>query len=151
MALPKNEEPTTREILKNEVSILKRIQKRTLHRANDGWQNGRTFRRDRANISKENETNNQTISREIQSERRNESEQSNGLGRTDEFNQSPSRGDSNAGINLQLNLFSDSYVPPIKELPSVAEQIENIETQAEVENTPAFSFTQEMIDNALSE
>ena len=149
--ITKNEEPTTREILKNEVSISERTQKRTLHRANDGWQNGRTFRRDRANISNESETNNQTISREIQSERRNESEQSNGMGRANEFNQSSSRGDSNAGTNLQLNLFSDSYVPPIKELPSIAEQIENIETQAEVENTPAFSFTQEMIDKALQD
>ena len=149
--ITKNEEPTTREILKNEVSISERTQKRTLHRANDGWQNGRTFRRNRANISNKSETNNQTISREIQSERRNESKQSNGMGRADEFNQSSSRGDSNAGTNLQLNLFSDSYVPPIKELPSVAEQIENIETQAEVENTPAFSFTQEMIDKALQD
>ena len=150
-SITKNEEPTTREILKNEVSISERTQKRTLHRANDGWQNGRTFRRDRANISNKSETNNQTISREIQSERRNESEQSNGMGRANEFNQSSSRGNSNAGTNLQLNLFSDSYVPPIKELPSVAEQIENIETQAEVENTPAFSFTQEMIDKALQD
>ena len=150
-SITKNEEPTTREIFKNEVSISERTQKRTLHRANDGWQNGRTFRRDRANISNESETNNQTISREIQSERRNESKQSNGMGRADEFNQSSSRGDSNAGTNLQLDLFSDSYVPPIKELPSVEQQIENIETQAEVEITLAFSFTQEMIDKALQD
>lgn len=79
-----------------------------------------------------------SISREVQSERGNETEQSNGMGRTNEFNQNPSRGDSNAGTNLQLDLFSDSYVPPIKELPSVEQQIENIEVQAEVENTPAF-------------
>ena len=145
----KNEEPTTREIFKNEVSISERTPKRSLHRANDGWQNGRIFRRNRTDISNESETNNQTISREVQSERRNESEQSNGMGRANEFNQSSSRGDSNEGTNLQLNLFSDSYVPPIKELPSVEEQIENIEAQAEVENTPAFSFTQEMVDKAL--
>lgn len=150
-SITKNEEPTTREIFKNEVSISERTQKRTLHRANDGWQNGRTFRRNRTNISKESETNNQTISREVQSERGNETEESNGMGRTNEFNQNPSRGDSNAGTNLQLDLFSDSYVPPIKELPSVEQQIENIEVQAEVENTPAFSFTQEMIDNVLQD
>ena len=150
-SITKNEEPTTRKIFKNEVSISERTQKRTLHRANDGWQNGRTFRRNRTNISKESETNNQTISREVQSERGNETEQSNGMGRTNEFNQNPSRGDSNAGTNLQLDLFSDSYVPPIKELPSVEQQIENIEVQAEVENTPAFSFTQEMIDKALQD
>ena len=73
------------------------------------------------------------------------------MGRTDEFNQSTSRGDSNSGIDLQLNLFSNLYIPPIKEIPSVEQQIENIETQAEVENTPAFSFTQEMIDKALQD
>ena len=148
-SITKNEELTTGKILKNEVGIFERTQKRTLHRANDGWQNGRTFRRDRTNSSKESETDSQTISREVQSERRDESQQSNGMGGTNEFTQEPSRRNSNAGTNLQLNLFSDSYVPPIKELPSVAEQIENIETQAEVENTPAFSFSQEMIDKAL--
>ena len=148
-SITQNEESTTGKILNDEVEISKRTQKRTLHRANDGWQNGRTFRTDRTNISKENERNNQTISRKVQSERGNESQQSNGMGRTNEFNQESSRRNSDAGINLQLNLFSDSYVPPIKELPSVAEQIENIQNQAEVENTPAFSFTQEMIDKAL--
>ena len=150
-SITKNEESTTGKIFNDEIEISKRTQKRTLHRANDGWQNGRTFRRDRTNISKENERNNQTISRKVQSERGNESQQSNGMGRTNEFNQESSRRNSNAGINLQLNLFSDSYVPPIKELPSVAEQIENIQNQAEVENTPAFSFTQEMIDKALQD
>ena len=147
--ITKNEATTTGEIFKNEVSISERTQKRILHRANDGWQNGRTFRRNRTNSSKESETNNQAISREIQSERGNESKQPNGMGRTNEFNQESGRGNSNAGTNLQLNLFSDSYVPPIKELPSVVKQIENIETQVEVENTSAFSFSQEMIDIAL--
>ena len=33
----------------------------------------------------------------------------------------------------------------------IEQQIENIETQAEVESTPAFSFTQEMIDKALQD
>ena len=131
-SITQNEESTTGKILNDEVEISKRTQKRTLHRANDGWQNGRTFRTDRTNISKENERNNQTISRKVQSERGNESQQSNGMGRTNEFNQESSRRNSNAGINLQLNLFSDSYVPPIKELPSVSEQIENIQNQAEV-------------------
>ena len=139
-SITKNEEIGTREILKDEVNILKRTQKRTLHRTNVRWQNGRTFRRNRTNISKENKTNNQTISREVQSERGNESQKPNGMGRTNEFNKSPSRRNSNAGTDLQLDLFSDSYLPPIKQLPSVADQIENIQIQAEVENTPAFSF-----------
>ena len=38
----------------------------------------------------------------------------------------------------------DSYIPTIKGLPSADEQRNNIQiqTQAEVENTPAFTFTQ---------
>jgi hypothetical protein len=148
--ITKNEENETGKILKNEGEISKRIQKRTIRGINDRWQNGRTFGRNRINSSKESKTNNSTISREIQSERGNESQQSNGMDRTNEFNQESSRRNSNAGTNLQLNLFSDSYVPPIKDLPSVEQQIKNIQTQAEVENTPAFSFTQEMIDKALT-
>src|SRR5699024_1177934 len=48
-----------------------------------------------------------------------------------------------------LNLFSDIYIPPIRDLPSQNEQKNIIEAQAEVDNTPAFSFTQDMIDTAL--
>ena len=59
------------------------------------------------------------------------------------------RRNSDTGIDLQLNLFTDSYIPPIKDLPSVDEQKNIIQTQAEVGNTPAFTFTQEMVDIAL--
>ena len=143
-----NQETATREILKNEGEIPKGIQKRIIRGINARWQDGRTFRRNRGNSSKQIKINNQTISREVQSERRNERKKSDGMGRTDEFNQSSSRGNSNAGVNLQLDLFSNSYVPPIKELPNVEEQINNIQTQAEVENTSAFSFTQKDIEQA---
>lgn len=148
-SITKNKENGTREIFKNEVEISKGTQKRTIRGFNARGQDGRTFRRNRDDSEKESETNNQRVSREISSERGNEKEQPNGVGRTDEFVQSPSRGDNNARTNLQLNLFSDAYVPPIKELPSVENQINNIQTQAEVDNTPAFSFTQEMVDKAL--
>ena len=150
-SIAKNEETTTWKVLKDEARLSDESQKGTLHRADVGLQNGRTFRRDRTNSTETSETNNREISREVQRERGNESQKSNGVGRTDEFNQSTSRGDSNSGIDLQLNLFSNLYIPPIKEIPSVEQQIENIETQAEVENTPAFSFTQEMIDKALQD
>ena len=143
-----NQETATREILKNEGEIPKGTQKRIIRGINARWQDGRTFRRNRGNSSKQIKINNQTISREVQSERRNERKKSDGMGRTDEFNQSSSRGNSNAGVNLQLDLFSNSYVPPIKELPNVEEQINNIQTQAEVENTSAFSFTQKDIEQA---
>ncbi|MBO5477197.1 MAG: helicase, partial [Clostridia bacterium] len=73
------------------------------------------------------------------------------MGTSNELNKEPSRRNDNVRTNLQLNLFEDTYVPPIKELPSVDTQINNIQAQAEVENTPAFSFTQEMIDKTLIE
>lgn len=143
------EEITTRQVFKNEVDISKGTQKRTIRGINDGWKNGRTFRRNRNDSKKEDKTNNSTISREIPSERRNEIKQSNGMGRANELNKESSRRNSNAGTNFQLNLFSDNYVPPIKELPSIDKQIETIENQVEVENTSTFSFTQESVDFAL--
>ena len=148
-SITKNEENGTGEILKNEGEIPKRTQKRVIRGINVRWQDGRTFRRNRGNSSKQIETTNQTISRESSSERRNEESRSNGLGTSNELNTKSSRGNDNNRVDLQLNLFEDTYVPPIKELPSVETQINNIQTQAEVENTPAFSFTQEMIDKTL--
>ena len=148
-SITKNEENGTGEILKNEGEIPKRTQKRVIRGINVRWQDGRTFRRNRGNSSKQIETTNQTISRESSSERRNEESRSNGLGTSNELNTKSSRGNDNNRVDLQLNLFEDTYVPLIKELPSVETQINNIQTQAEVENTPAFSFTQEMIDKTL--
>lgn len=150
-SITKNKENGTREILKNEGEISKGTQKRTIRGINARWQSGRTFRRDRRNSSKEIKTNNQEISREKQSERTNETERSNEMGSRNELNQEPSRRNGNDGTNLQLNLFNDTYIPPIKSLPSVETQINNIQAQAEVENTSAFSFTQEVIDNVLLE
>ena len=151
ISITKNQANDTRKIFKNEREISKRVQKRIIRGIDVRWQNGRTFRRDRENSTKEIESDNQRISREEPNRRRNESDGSNRLGAGNELNQEPSRRNSNNRVDLQLNLFTDSYVPPIKNLPSVEEQINNIEVQAEVENTPAFSFTQEMIDNALLE
>ena len=144
-----NQENATREIFKNEGEISKRTQKRIIRGINARWQNGRTFRRNRGNSSKKIETTNQTISRESSNKRRNEESSSNGLGTGNELNKKSSRRNDNIRANLQLNLFEDTYVPPIKELPNIETQINNIQTLAEVENTPAFSFTQEMIDKTL--
>ena len=150
-SITKNKENGTREILKNEGEISKGTQKRTIRGINARWQSGRTFRRDRRNSSKEIKTNNQEISREKQSKRTNETDRSNEMGSRNELNQEPGRRNGNDGTNLQLNLFTDTYIPPIKSLPSVETQINNIQAQAEVENTSAFSFTQEVIDNVLLE
>lgn len=148
-SITKNKENNTGEIFKNEGELPKRIQKRVIRGIDDRWQNGRTFRRNRTDSSKENETNNNKFSRKEPNNRENEKRESNGVGTSNELNKKPSRGNDNSRVNLQLNLFEDTYVPPIKELPSVEKQIDNIKTQAEVENTPAFSFTQEMIDKTL--
>lgn len=150
-SITKNEENGTGEILKNEGEIPKRTQKRVIRGINVRWQDGRTFRRNRGNSSKQIETTNQTISRESSSERRNEESRSNGLGTSNELNTKSSRGNDNNRVDLQLNLFIDSYIPPIKNLPSVEEQINNIQAQAEVENTSAFEFTQKVIDDVLLE
>ncbi len=150
-SITQNKENGTGEILKNEGEISKRTQKRIIRGINAGWKSGRTFRRDRRNSSKEIKTNYQEPSREEQSERTNETDRPNEMGSRNELNQEPGRRNGNNGTNLQLNLFTDSYIPPIKSLPSVEEQKNNIQAQAEVENTPAFSFTQEIIDNVLLE
>ena len=150
-SITKNEENGTGEILKNEGEIPKRTQKRVIRGINVRWQDGRTFRRNRANSPKENETDNNKSSREKSNNRGNEKRESNELGTSNELNKEPSRRNDNVRANLQLNLFEDTYVPPIKELPSVDTQINSIQAQAEVENTPAFSFTQEMIDKTLIE
>lgn len=150
-SITKNEENGTGEILKNEGEIPKRTQKRVIRGINVRWQDGRTFRRNRANSPKKNETDNNKSSREESNNRGNEKRESNELGTSNELNKEPSRRNDNVRANLQLNLFEDTYVPPIKELPSVDTQINNIQAQEEVENTSAFEFTQKVIDDVLLE
>lgn len=150
-SITKNEKNGTGEILKNEGEIPKRTQKRVIRGINVRWQDGRTFRRNRTNSSKENETDNNKSSRKEPNNRGNEKRESNELGTSNELNTKSSRGNDNNRVDLQLNLFTDSYIPPIKNLPSVEEQINNIQAQAEVENTSAFEFTQKVIDDVLLE
>ena len=145
----KNQTNATGEIFKNEGEISKGIQKRTIRGINARWQDGRTFRRNRRNSTENAKGFNQEHSREEQSRREIKNTQPNGMGTRNEFNKKSSRGNNSEGIDLQLNLFTDSYIPPIKNLPSVEEQKSTI--QAEVENTPAFSFNQNIIDAVLLE
>ena len=64
------------------------------------------------------------------------------MGWTNEQLQNNSGGNNSSGNNLQLNLFTNNL--------SVEEQINWI-NEAEVENTPAFSFNQNLIDDVLLE
>ena len=148
-SITKNQTNTSGQILKNEGEIPKGIQKRTIRGINARLQNGGTFRRSRNDSTEYVERDNQEPSREEQDRREFESTKSNALGTGNERNKKSSRRNSDTGIDLQLNLFTDSYIPPIKDLPSVDEQKNIIQTQAEVGNTPAFTFTQEMVDIAL--
>ncbi len=145
----KNQTNATGEIFKNEGEISKGIQKRTIRGINARWQDGRTFRRNRRNSTENAKGFNQEHSREEQSRREIKNTQPNGMGTRNELNKKSGRGNNSEGIDLQLNLFTDSYIPPIKNLPSVEEQKSTI--QAEVENTPAFSFNQNIIDAVLLE
>jgi len=144
-----NKENETGEILKNEGELLEGTQKRTIRGIDVRWQDGRTFRGNRGTSQEQNKTNNNQFSNEKPSERRIESQRSDDMGSRNEFVQEPGRRDSDNRTNLQLNLFNDTYIPPIKKLPTIEEQMTTIEKQVEVENTSAFSFTQEMIDKAL--
>ena len=150
-SITKNQTNTSGQILKNEGEIPKGIQKRTIRGINARLQNGGTFRRSRNDSTEYVERDNQEPSREEQDRREFESTKSNALGTGNERNKKSSRRNSDTGIDLQLNLFTDSYIPPIKDLPSVDEQRNTIQTQAEVENTPAFTFTQEMVDTTLTD
>lgn len=134
-----NEGDATGQIFENEVRVSEGTQKRILHRADARWQNGRTFRRNTRNSSNESRTDNSTTSRTESSERTDETREPVTMGGLDEQLQEPSRRDSNAGTNIQLSFLSED------------EQISRVRELAEVENTPAFSFTQEMIDNCLTE
>jgi len=91
-SITKNKENNTGEIFKNEGELPKRIQKRVIRGIDDRWQNGRTFRRNRTDSSKENEANNNKFSRKEPNNRENEKRESNGVGTSNELNKKPSRG-----------------------------------------------------------
>ncbi len=138
-------ESNSGQILSDEIKLSERKQKRFIY----GFKNEkRTFKTsirytNRGNKEGRNNYEGNVGKREYN--RGIEKTGSNEMGSNNEQFETFSRGDSDSGTDLQLNFFLDSYV----QLPSVDEQINNIQAQAEVENTPAFSFTQEMIDKAI--
>lgn len=138
----RKEESTIRNIRENEGEISKGTQERTLHRTNDERDSNRTSSRNRTDSSRENESNNTTISKTKQSERANESSRPTNMGWTNEQLQERSTRNSNTGVNLQLNLFTNN---------KTEEQQKKLINELEAEQSSVFSFTQEMIDNALSE
>lgn len=135
-------ESTTRDIRKNEGEIYQGEQKGTLHRTNDERNSNTTPSGNREISIEQNGTNNQSIGETKQSGRTNESSRPNDLGRIHEQLQESSTRNSDAGVNLQLNLFTNNRTE---------EQQKELINDLEAEQSSVFTFTQEMIDNALTE
>ena len=135
-------ESTTRDIRKNEGEIYQGEQEGTLHRTNDERNSNTTPSGNREISIEQNGTNNQTIGKTKQSGRTNESSRPNDVGGIHEQLQESSTRNSNAGVNLQLNLFTNNRTE---------EQQKELINDLEAEQSSVFTFTQEMIDNALTE
>ena len=135
-------ESTTRYIRKNEGEIYQGEQKGTLHRTNDERNSNTTSSGNREISIEQNGTDNQSIGETKQSGRTNESSRPNDLGGIHEQLQESSTRNSDAGVNLQLNLFTNNRTE---------EQQKELINDLEAEQSSVFTFTQEMIDNALTE
>ena len=96
------QESGTRKISKNEASIPKTEQERNIHNASREQQINRPLDTNTGNSEQEDSRDIRTNEEKIWDNRRIESEQSNGMGRTDEQHSSDSRTDSNKGNNIQL-------------------------------------------------
>ena len=96
------QESGTRKISKNEASIPKTEQERNIHNASREQQINRPLDTNTGNSEQEDSRDSRTNEEKIWDNRRIESEQSNGMGRTDEQHSSDSRTDSNKGNNIQL-------------------------------------------------
>ena len=135
-------ESTTRDIRKNEGEIYQGKQEGTIHRTNDERNSHTTSSGNREISIEQNGTNNQSIGETKQSGRTNESSRPNDLGGIHEQLQESSTRNSDAGVNLQLNLFTNNRTE---------EQQKELINDLEAEQSSVFTFTQEMIDNALTE
>lgn len=136
----KRQEYSIRQVRNNEIGILKGTQESTISNTIDGGQTNRTSTRNSRNgentnrvlYSNNGETN--EYSRELKETRPNE------MGSRNEQLEINSRGNNSKRIDLQLE---DAELTPINvNLLAENEQIENI-TNADVENTSAFIFSQE--------
>lgn len=96
------QESEFRQVRQNEVSIPKTEQEGNLHNAISEQPINRTFDSDTGNSNKENRTDGRTDEETTEYNRRNESNQSNGMDGQNEQYSSNSRTDSSEGDNLQL-------------------------------------------------
>lgn len=96
------QESESRQVRKNEISILKTEQEGNLHNTIGEQSANETLDRNRQNSKKENRTDSRTNETGIWNNRGIESNQPNGMGRADEQYSSNSRTGSSEGVNLQL-------------------------------------------------
>lgn len=96
------QESESRQVRQNEIEVPKREQERNLHNASSEQQTNRTFNGKREDSNKQNSTGSREDETTIWNNRGNESNQPNGMDRSDEQHSSNSRTDSNKGSNLQL-------------------------------------------------
>lgn len=136
-------ERSIRNVRENEGEIHQRTQEGIVYRANDERNSNETSNGNRTGSIKQNEFDNTTISETKQSGREDEISRPTNMGWTNEQLQERSSRNSNTGANLQLNLFLNNRTED--------EQKELINELEAEQNSSVFSFTQEMIDNALTE
>ncbi len=129
-------EYTKWKIRKNETNIFEKIPESRIHNTIDEQTIEQTSNRDSRESNEYGTTNNRENGETGWSDRRNENQRPNEMDRNDEQLQVDSRGTSSEGFDLHLEILTEE------------EQKQKI---AEVENTSAFYFTQEMIDSVLQE
>lgn len=137
----------TWQIRNNEIKLSERAQENTISSTSNERPINRTFNGDSRNSDQTSRNNIERISKTRADNRENEKRKPNELGNQNEQSKNYSRGNSNEGSNLQLesNIILE---PVVTDFPTEQQQIENIQN-AEVENTSAFVFSQEIIDSCL--
>lgn len=103
---------TNREIRQNEVEIPKGTKESRIHDISDGRKISGTLERDTENSNEESKSNNRTNGETRGNNGRTESQRPVEVGTDDEQPEDDSRGDSNEGVNLQLNVYKKSKDSP---------------------------------------
>ena len=104
----KESNKTIREIQYNEIGLSQKEQERLVHEIVNARQIGRTFGRNSGNIINENRDDNSGIGNQRESERKIETNESNGLGFTYEQFEDNGRRNSDERVNLQLDTYSEN-------------------------------------------
>lgn len=129
------------QIRKNEATLSKNTEESKIYDSIDEQGISQTLITDTRTSNENDKTNSGENGNTRGNERKIEDSRPNEMDRTNEQLQDDSRGTDNGRIDLQLGEWNAVF-----EIPSENEQKQNI---ADVENTPAFFVSQEIIDNDL--